>query len=235
MVKDIPFKIDNWLSLLITDLLIFSTLIMDGLMIKLISLILSTLLLLMCSLTVNSNTLLIIGDSLSAGYKMPIKQSWPQLLPQQLLQQGKQVNVINASISGDTSGNGLARLPALLTQHQPDYVLIELGANDGLRGFAPNIITDNLTTMVKNIKSRNALPILMQIHVPTNYGQRYSQAFSGIYPALSEQQNIPLLPFFLKHVMTKRQWMMSDGLHPNVKAQPWIAEFMAKELSKVIE
>jgi len=166
---------------------------------------------------------------------MPVEESWPVLLPEQLTQQGKTLEIINASISGDTSGNGLARLPALLTQHQPDYVLLELGANDGLRGFSPDIVSNNLMVMIDNIKSKNAQPILMQIHVPTNYGKRYSQAFSNIYPALSEQQNIPLMPFYLEYVITKPEWMKSDGLHPNVKAQPWIAEFVAKELIKVIE
>lgn len=166
---------------------------------------------------------------------MPVEQSWPQLLPTQLQYQGKQLDVINASISGDTSGNGLARLPQLLTQHEPDYVLIELGANDGLRGFSPTIISTNLNAMIDHIKDKKAQPLLMQIRVPTNYGKRYSQIFSNIYPILSEQHDIPLLPFFLEHVITKPEWMMGDGLHPNVKAQPWIAEYVAKELSKVIE
>lgn len=166
---------------------------------------------------------------------MPVEQSWAALLPKKLKQKGKEINVINASISGDTTGNGLARLPALLTRHQPDYVFIGLGANDGLRGFPAKVVSDNLATMINNIKDENALPILMQIQVPTNYGKRYSQAFSGIYLTLSEQQNIPLFPFFLEHVIRQPEWMMNDGLHPNVKAQPWIAEFMAKELSRVIK
>ena len=230
ILKEIPFRIDNWLSLLITDLVILSTLIMDWLMIKLVSLFLSLLL----SLTVNSKTLLIVGDSLSAGYQMPVEQSWPVLLPEQLTQQGMSLDVINASISGDTTGNGLARLPMLLTQHQPDYVLLELGANDGLRGFSPTIVRNNLMVMIDNIKSKNAQPLLMQIQVPTNYGKRYSQAFADIYPTLSEQKNIPLMPFYLEGVIVKPEWMKTDGLHPNVKAQPWIAEFMAKELIKAI-
>jgi len=165
---------------------------------------------------------------------MPVEKSWPVLLPAQLQQQGQELTIINASISGDTSGNGLARLPALLTQHQPDYVLIELGANDGLRGFSPNIVSHNLSVMIDNIKSQNAQALLMQIHVPTNYGKRYSNAFSAIYSTLSEQKKIPLVPFFLEHVITKPEWMLNDGLHPNEKAQPWIAEFMAKELIKLM-
>ncbi|WP_022942565.1 arylesterase [Psychromonas hadalis] len=204
-------------------------------MIKFVSLLFSALFALLFSLTVNSSTLLIVGDSLSAGYQMPVKQSWPVLLPEQLKRQGNVVEVINASISGDTTGNGLARLTILLTRYQPDYVLIELGANDGLRGFSATIISNNLEVMIEKIKANKALPILMQIHVPTNYGKRYSDAFSGLYATLSTQQNIPLMPFFLEYVITQPQWMMSDGLHPNIKAQPWIAEFVAKELSKIIK
>lgn len=176
-----------------------------------------------------------MGDSLSAGYQMPVEKSWPVLLPEQLKQQNQKINVVNASISGDTSGNGLARIPALLKKHQPDYVLIELGANDGLRGFSPTIINNNLSIIIDNIQAQNAQPILMQIRVPTNYGKRYSEAFSSIYPALSEQKNVPLMPFFLEHVITKPEWMMSDGLHPKVVAQPWIAEFIATELRKIIK
>ncbi len=184
---------------------------------------------------VHSSTLLIVGDSLSAGYKMKIEQSWPLLLAQQLNKKGKEITVINASISGDTSGNGLMRLSALLAQHQPDNVLIELGANDGLRGFSAHIVSDNLDQMINQIKAEDAQPILMQIHIPPNYGKRYSESFSGIYPALSEQYNIPLIPFFVEQVITKPNWMMADGLHPNVTAQPWIAQFMAIELNKVMK
>lgn len=166
---------------------------------------------------------------------MSVKQSWPALLPLQLQQQGKPLTVINASISGDTTGNGLARFPALLIQHKPDYVLIELGANDGLRGFSSTLISNNLKAIIKQSKAKNAQPILMQIHIPTNYGKRYGAAFSGIYPTLSERYNVPLVPFFLEHVIVKKEWMMGDGLHPNAKAQPWIAQFMAQQLTKVIE
>jgi len=201
-------------------------------MIKLVSLIFS---LLIFSSAANSNTLLIVGDSLSAGYKIPVEESWPVLLPEQLSAQNQKIDVINASISGDTSGNGLARLPGLLATHQPDYVLVELGANDGLRGFSPTIISKNLKTIIETIKAQNAKPILMQIRVPTNYGKRYGQAFADIYPALSEQTDIPLMPFYLEQVITKPEWMQNDGLHPNVKAQSWIAEFIATELGKIIK
>jgi acyl-CoA thioesterase-1 len=178
-----------------------------------------------------SQTLLILGDSLSAGYNMPIEQSWPSLLPIQLATLNKETTVINGSISGDTTGNGLDRLPALLTQHNPDVVLIELGANDGLRGFPPQKINSNLEQLIKLINASNAQPLLMQIQVPPNYGKRYSQAFGSLYPKISEKHDIPLVPFFLEHVIIKPEWIMKDGLHPTPEAQPWIAEFMAKELS----
>ncbi|MUK61881.1 multifunctional acyl-CoA thioesterase I/protease I/lysophospholipase L1 [Aliivibrio fischeri] len=180
--------------------------------------------------TAYSQTLLILGDSLSAGYNMPIEQSWPSLLPEQLSALGKSITVINGSISGDTTGNGLDRLPNLLEQHKPNYVLIELGANDGLRGFPPQKINANLEKIFAQIKANNAQPLLMQIQVPPNYGKRYSQAFGSLYPKLSEKHAIPLLPFFLEQVIVKPEWMMKDGLHPKPEAQPWIAEFMAKEL-----
>ena len=182
-----------------------------------------------------SQTLLILGDSLSAGYNMPIEQSWPSLLPLQLEKLGKVTEVINGSISGDTTGNGLDRLPTLLEQHQPNYVLIELGANDGLRGFPPQKINANLETMFTQIKMANAQPLLMQIQVPPNYGKRYSQAFGLLYPKLSEKHDIPLLPFFLEEVIVKPEWIMKDGLHPKPEAQPWIAEFMAKELAPYLK
>jgi len=201
-------------------------------MIKLVSLLIS---LLFFSSVVNSTTLLIVGDSLSAGYKIPVEKSWPVLLPNQLQKQQQDVDIINASISGDTSGNGLDRIPGLLTQHQPDYILIELGANDGLRGFSPNIISDNLSKIIDTARAENVQPILMQIRVPTNYGKRYGDAFSNIYPTLSEQKKIPLMPFYLEQVITKPEWMLDDGLHPNVKAQAWIAEFIATEIGKIIK
>ncbi len=177
-----------------------------------------------------SKSLLIVGDSLSAGYNMPAEQSWPVLLNQKYQQQKLPTTVINASISGDTTGNGLARLPALLTQYQPDYVLIALGANDGLRGFSANIITDNLTQMIILSQSKSALVFLMQIKVPPNYGKRYNQLFTSIYPSLGERYDLPVLDFFLEHIIVRPEWMMEDGLHPKPQAQPWIADFMEAQL-----
>jgi acyl-CoA thioesterase-1 len=177
-----------------------------------------------------SKTLMILGDSLSAGYQMSIEQAWPSLLTQDLADKDQDVNVVNASISGDTTGNGLARLPKLLEQHQPDYVLIELGANDGLRGFPPGLIGNNITQMVALIRQADAKPMIMQIHVLPNYGKRYTEAFSSIFPSTAEKLDVPLLPFFLEGVIVNPDWMMSDGLHPKPEAQAWISDFVANQL-----
>ncbi|MBE8564507.1 arylesterase [Vibrio sp. OPT20] len=174
--------------------------------------------------------LLVLGDSLSAGYNMDIKQSWPSLLPNALAKHDKTVTVVNGSISGDTTGNGLARLPQLLEEHAPDTVLIELGANDGLRGFPPKLMSANLDQIIEQIKAAGAKPIMMQIKIPPNYGKRYNKQFEYVFAALADQQNVPLLPFFLEHIILKPEWMMNDGLHPKPEAQPWIAEFVAEEL-----
>lgn len=122
---------------------------------------------------------------------MPIEESWPSLLPDALSEHGQDVTVINASISGDTTGNGLARLPQLLAQHSPDMVLIELGANDGLRGFPPKLITSNLSKMITMIKDSGADVVMMQIRVPPNYGKRYSDMFYDIYLSLHSINKLP--------------------------------------------
>ncbi|ODS04861.1 arylesterase [Vibrio scophthalmi] len=196
-------------------------------MLRLLSLVLA----LLTTIPASATTLLILGDSLSAGYQMPIEKAWPSLLPNVMDDKGKSLTIVNSSISGDTTGNGLARLPQLLTQYQPHYVLIELGANDGLRGFPPNLIATNLTSIINAIKASQATPILMQIHILPNYGKRYTQAFSDLYPNVAQQQNVSLIPFFLEPILRDNpQWMMSDGLHPKAEAQPWIAEFVSEQL-----
>jgi len=195
---------------------------------------LSLILVLFFSANASSNTLLVLGDSLSAGYNMPIEQAWPNLLGDALKGKGKSVTVINGSISGDTTGNGLSRLPSLLNEHQPDTVLIELGANDGLRGFPPKVIDNNLRTIIDQIKQKNGQVILMQIRIPPNYGKRYSNAVSNLYADIAEDKSVPLVPFFLEQVIIKPEWMLEDGLHPTSEAQPWIADYMAEQLAPLL-
>lgn len=165
---------------------------------------------------------------------MAIEQSWPSLLPEQLKKRGRDYQVINASISGDTTGNGLARLPQLLEQHQPDWVLIELGGNDGLRGFPATIVSQNIHQMIEQIQASGSQAMLMQAKAPPNYGQRYVQSFEQVFAQAAKQFDIPLLPFFLEQIITKPEWMRNDGIHPNEKAQPWIANYMAKHLERYL-
>ncbi|WP_028024561.1 arylesterase [Enterovibrio calviensis] len=186
--------------------------------------------LLILSQSAAAQTLLVLGDSLSAGYQMAIEKSWPSLMEPKLADSSPIDRVINASISGDTSGNSLDRFPALLEQHNPDWVFIELGANDGLRGFPPNQIRSNLAKLISLSQENGANVAIMQIQIPPNYGQRYSKAFADIYPTLSKDMQIPLIPFFMEKVVLTDGWMMSDGLHPKDIAQPWIAEFVTEQL-----
>lgn len=162
---------------------------------------------------------------------MATRAAWPALLNEKWQ---PNILVINASVSGDTSRAGLTRLPALLKQHQPRWVLVELGGNDGLRGFQPQQTEQNLRTILQNVKAAGAQPLLMQIHLPANYGRRYNEAFSAIYPGLASEFDIPLLPFFMVQVSRKPQWMQGDGIHPNSDAQPFIADWMAKHLAPLI-
>jgi acyl-CoA thioesterase-1 len=172
--------------------------------------------------------LLILGDSLSAAYGMQQQQGWPHLLQQQTDWQ-----LINASISGETTAGGLARLPALLKQHQPDAVLIELGGNDGLRGFAIDTVKSNLSEIITLVQQHNAMPVLMQIRIPPNYGPRYGQQFSALYPALAEQFQIRLWPFFMDNIAINSELMLPDGIHPNAEAQPLISAFVAALLDEL--
>lgn len=170
--------------------------------------------------------LLILGDSLSAAYGMQQQQGWVHLLQQKTSWQ-----LINASISGETTAGGLARLPALLELHQPDAVLIELGGNDGLRGFALNTVTANLNEIITLVQQNNVTPVLMQIRIPPNYGPRYGQQFSKIYPELAEKHQIALWPFFMDEIAIKPELMLADGIHPNVEAQTQIRDTVLQLLN----
>ncbi|PIJ58175.1 multifunctional acyl-CoA thioesterase I/protease I/lysophospholipase L1 [Erwinia sp. OLMDLW33] len=179
-----------------------------------------------------ADTLLVLGDSLSAGYRMSATAAWPALLNDKWQ---KSPLIVNGSISGDTATQGLARLPALLKQHQPRWVLIELGGNDGLRGFPPQQVEQDLNQIISQVKAANAQPLLMQVMLPANYGKRYTQSFAAIYPKVAKQYSIPLVPFFMEQVYLKPEWMQDDGIHPNPAAQPFIAELMAKELAPLVK
>lgn len=173
-----------------------------------------------------TKTLLIVGDSLSAGYGLPQQQSWPVLLQQRLIETKSLWRIQNASISGETSGGALARLPALLQQHQPAVVLIEIGGNDGLRGFPVPRLRQNLEQLIKLSQDAGATPILMQIRIPPNYGPRYTEQFVSVYAEIAQSHQIKLWPFFMDKIALQPELMQADGIHPNANAQSIIRDFM---------
>ncbi|WP_288400939.1 arylesterase [uncultured Acinetobacter sp.] len=176
-----------------------------------------------CSLPTfaSAKTILILGDSLSAGYGIDAKQGWVNLLQQRLDQQyPKQHKVVNASVSGETTSGALARLPKLLQTYQPEIVVIELGGNDGLRGQPPQMIQKNLAQLVQLSQKQKASVLLFGMKIPPNYGTAYSSAFEKNYKVVSQQYKVKLLPFFLEGVAGHKNLIQNDQIHPNAKAQP---------------
>ena len=179
-------------------------------------------------------TLLIMGDSLSAAYGIKQGENWTDLLQDKLLQDNRKIHIVNASISGDTTANGLNRLPDALKQHQAQWVIIELGANDGLRGLSIAHIKHNIESLIKVSLETGAEVILMEIKIPPNYGKKYTQAFNQIYHKLAEQYALTLLAFMLDEIAVKPELMQADGLHPNEKAQQIISENLWRALEPVL-
>lgn len=167
-----------------------------------------------------AQTLLVVGDSISAGLGLDTSLGWVSLLDKRLKEQGFDYAVVNASISGDTTAGGLARLPALLSEQKPTLVVIELGGNDGLRGMAPAQLQQNLSAMVLQSQKAGAKVVLLGMRLPPNYGQRYTNAFAKVFDSVASEQKIPLVPFFLDGVGGVQGMMQADGIHPAVVAQP---------------
>jgi acyl-CoA thioesterase-1 len=164
-------------------------------------------------------TIVVVGDSLSSGYGIAAEQSWVAMLEDRLQSEGYGYQVVNASIAGDTSAGGLARLPRLLQAHDPQLVVIELGGNDGLRGQPVAALRDNLAKMIELSKQSGADVILAGIQIPPNYGTAYTQALAGVYPELATRYDTPLIEFILADVALNRELMQSDGIHPNAAGQ----------------
>ncbi len=183
----------------------------------------------------NQNTLLVVGDSLSAAYGVPSDTAWVQLLRERLDSLGLQWQVVNASISGETTDGGLRRLPRLLEKNEPDVVVIELGGNDGLRGFPPNVIEANLAEMIELVKDAGATPLLVGMQIPPNYGQRYTQMFADIFPTLSDRYDVGLVPFFLEGVFDQNGMMQGDGIHPSEEAQPLLLDNLWPRLEPLVK
>jgi len=171
-----------------------------------------------------AGTVLIVGDSISAGFGLDTRKGWVALLEQRLKQEGFDDKVVNASISGDTSAGGLARLPAALATHKPDVVVIELGGNDGLRGQRPAQLQQNLASMIQQSRDSGAKVLLLGMQIPPNYGKRYVEAFAKVFGDVAQKEKVPFVPFFLEGVGGHPELMQADGLHPAVAAQDKLLE-----------
>lgn len=168
--------------------------------------------------------ILVFGDSLSAGYGIRVEQGWVSLLAQKIEREGYGFRIVNASVSGETSAGGLARLPHALSLHQPRIVLLELGANDGLRGLPVQQTQENLGRMIALLRQQHINVLLLGLRLPPNYGERYTSGFVAMYQSLRDQYHVPLLPFLLENVALKPDFMQADGLHPNEAGQPLLLD-----------
>ena len=171
---------------------------------------------------------LILGDSISAGYGVDGDSQWTKILQKKI--QGFNWKIVNASISGDTTGGGLSRVGVLIKKHKPSILLIELGGNDALRGYPTEKIKSNLKEISSIAINEGTTVLLMQIKIPPNYGRRYVNAFESIYTDLSKESGINYLPFMLDKIALNDDLMLPDGIHPNTEAQPLIADILYEDL-----
>ncbi|MBL4583352.1 MAG: arylesterase [Pseudomonadales bacterium] len=181
-----------------------------------------------------ANSLIVLGDSISAGYGLPAGRGWVELLKQRLLKRNINWKVANGSIAGETTKGGLVRLPALLKRHQPKIVVIELGGNDGLCGYPLKRIRANLETMIQLASKAGAEVILVGMRLPPNYGGRYANPFFAQYGELATQYKTGLVPFFLDGIVTKEGLMQEDGIHPTQIAQLQLLEHVWKPLEQML-
>lgn len=164
--------------------------------------------------------ILVVGDSLSAGYGLRVEQGWVSLLQRRLDAQGYGYRLVNASVSGETTGGGLARLPRALERHRPAVVVIALGGNDGLRGLPVSELRGNLQAMIRVSRGAGAKVVLAGMRIPTNYGPQYTEKFFAVYGELAKAERVALVPFFLDGIALRDDLFQEDGIHPNAEAQP---------------
>jgi len=169
-------------------------------------------------------TILVLGDSLSSAHRIPPEAGWVHLLEQRLSANAMRQRVVNASISGETTSGGLARLPSLLVENKPSLVLVELGANDGLRGLPLAEIRANLRRILMDIRDSGARSVLLGIELPINYGPQYRDGLRALYRDLAAEFNAPLVPFLLDGVALNAEWMQDDGLHPKAEGEPRVLD-----------
>ncbi len=179
-----------------------------------------------------NDKILLIGDSLSAGYGLEQAQAWVHLLQNKYIEQNKAITIVNTAISGQTTDNALLKIDVWLKTHQPSHVLIELGGNDGIRGFPIKLLKDHLTQLVTKSQQYGAKVALMEIQIPPNLGPRYTQMFTATYKRVTEQTGAYYMPYFMTNIAVDPSLMLNDNLHPNAKAQPIISDFMYNEINR---
>ena len=180
-------------------------------------------------------TILVWGDSLSAGYGLRPKEDWPTLLQTRLAREGFRHAVINASVSGETTAGGRTRLSAALDRHKPDLLILELGANDGLRGLQPALMGENLSAMIQAARGKGAKVLLVGMQLPPNYGPAYTRRFHQTFAEVARAEKVPLVPFLLDGFADKPELFQPDGIHPTAEAQPLIVETVWKGLRTLLK
>ena len=183
----------------------------------------------------SDHTILVLGDSLSAALGIRPEQGWVALLTQRLQAQGYGYQIVNASVSGETTSGGLERLPRALQLHQPGTVILELGANDGLRGLPVTETRENLAHMVRLSQTAGARVLLVGMRIPPNYGPRYTEAFARMFPELANQYHLPLVPFLLEKVALDPTRMQQDGMHPNARGEPPVLDTLWPYLQPLLK
>ncbi len=182
-----------------------------------------------------TSSLLIYGDSISAGYGMEKEEQWSRDLEVLFEKDDFKIKIFNSSVSGETTGGGVSRINGVLEELKPSYVLLELGGNDALRGYPPDRIYQNLMTMINACKDRGIEVFLMQIRILPNYGKRYQAQFESVYSKVSAATGVTLVPFMLEEVALNKELMFDDGIHPNEAAQPLIAKFVFESLREYLK
>jgi acyl-CoA thioesterase-1 len=179
-------------------------------------------------------TVLVFGDSLSAGYGIPLERGWVERLQHKLREEKRDYTVVNASISGETTAGGRSRIESVLKAHRPAIVILELGANDGLRGQNLAAMRDNLEAIIAACRRHRAQVLLLGMRLPPNYGPAYTDRFSAVYADLARAQKVPSVPFLLEGFADRQDYFQADGLHPTAAAQPLIAETVWRALQPLL-
>jgi acyl-CoA thioesterase-1 len=186
-------------------------------------------------MTATAKSIVVLGDSISAGYGIEVSQGWVAILQQKLNEKGMNYIIHNESISGDTTAGGLARIDRALTLHKPDVVIIELGANDGLRGLPPAMIKSNLAEIAHRAQQAGAKVLLLAMKIPPSYGKRYTDLFYNVYSQLVTELDVPYVPFIMDDIALDKDMMQADRVHPNAKGQPFIADKVLPQLLPLIK